>query len=282
MTPEQIEQLLEAIKKLSEAVQTLAARSEPDPFRDLKIFVLGLATALLAGWVSHWLTERREQGTRKLEEWERLKGWEEEDRKADLRGTDLTPPWLWLHQKLPHPLSTKLPRPRYLDLEEINLGADKQHDKGANLVRAKMALANLANANLENANLSFIHLEKACLEFANLRATLLRGAELQGADLRYAKLEEADLSDANLQDADLGYADLQGADLRRVNLQHANLAGASLQETYLMAIDLEGANLAGTSFRDAHIRGANLRKARWDDETVWPERFIPPENSVKT
>lgn len=279
MTPEQIERLLEIITKLNEAVQTLAARSEPDPYRDLKVFVLGLATALVAGWVSHWLTGRREQGERKLEEWERLKGWEEDGRKADLRGTDLTPPWLWLHQKLPRLLTVRLPLPRYLDLEEINLGADKQHEKGANLTRAKMPLVNLADANLEKANLSFTDLEKACLEFANLRAALLRGADLRGARLRYARLDGADLSDADLQRADLEYADLRGADLRRVNFQSAKLASASLEEAYLMAINLREANLAGTSFREAHLRGADLRKARWDNETVWPEGFIPPENS---
>jgi uncharacterized protein YjbI with pentapeptide repeats len=276
VTPDQIARLLEAIEGLNRAVQDLVATSRPDLYRDFKVFLLGLVTALVAGWVSHWLSERREEGQRRLEEWERLKDWDEDGRKSDLRGTDLTPPRRWLRLRLPDSLASWLPVPRYLDLEEVNLGADKQYETGANLNRARLDLVRLGDANLEKASLRFASFEKADLEFANLRSALLLGTNLRGANLQYASLEEADLTDADLQGAHLGHANLQGADLRRANLKRADLARASLEEAYLMAVELPEANLCGANLRDAYLRGANLLNARWDGETVWPDGFTPP------
>ena len=61
MTPEQIERLLKVL-------ETLAATSRSDPYRDLKVFFLGIMTAFVAGYFSHWLTVRRQEEKRKLEE----------------------------------------------------------------------------------------------------------------------------------------------------------------------------------------------------------------------
>jgi uncharacterized protein YjbI with pentapeptide repeats len=281
MTPEQIERLLEAVEQINEAIHGLVTQATPDPYRDLKVFVLGLITALVAGWLSHWLTHRREGITRKVEEWERLKDWDEEGRKTDLRGTDLTPPWLWLRRRLPGRLATWLPAPRYLDLEEVNLGADKQYEKGVNLTRAKLPLVDLTDANLERANLRASNLENASLRYANLEAALLMEAKVKGARLESARLQEADLTDADLQGADLRQVNLQGANLRRANLQRANLQGANLKEAYLVAVEFQAADLQAANLQGAYLRGGELDKARWNDDTAWPEGYTPPTETIK-
>jgi hypothetical protein len=49
-------------------------------------------------------------------------------------------------------------------------------------------------------------------------------------------------------------------------LRRANLSGAILRR----------ANLSG-----ADLSGANLRGARWDSDTIWPDGFTPPADSVQ-
>lgn len=271
MTPEQIERLLKALEKL-------AASSGSDPYRDLKVFFLGLMTAFVAGYFSHWLTVRREEGKRRLELWERLVDWDRDGRKDDLRVTNLSPPWLWRHLwgalwRLGLPIEWLPWRrgPRYLDLIGVNLGADEEHEQGAVLRWASLPWAQLFGANLSMADLMQANLEKADLTNANLK-----GAMLWRANLRKAHLFGADLRGVNLHDADLRGADMSNAKLQEADLRDANLQGAILWSANLQKANLEYANLQGTDLRDANLKGA-----KWDDETVWPEGFTPPEDTVK-
>ena len=53
---------------------------------------------------------------------------------------------------------------------------------------------------------------------------------------------------------------------------YANLIGA----------DLEGADLQGAYLYEANLEGANLERANlggviWDESTIWPEGFTPPD-----
>jgi hypothetical protein len=127
--------------------------------------------------------------------------------------------------------------------------------KGANLTSANLRGANLSNANLSNANLL-----RAWLSNANLTRAYLPKADLSGADL-YG----ADLYGADLYGADLTRANLRGADLTRANLRGANLTGANLS-----GADLDGANLTGVG-----LSNVSLRRAKADQDTLWPEGFDP-------
>ena len=92
-----------------------------------------------------------------------------------------------------------------------------------------------------------------------LHATLTN-ARMNGSDLCRARL-----IGANLQNADLSKADLMGANLCRANLSGANLSGARLIFSYLMGADLSGANLWE----------ADLKEAKYDQTTIWPDGFDP-------
>jgi uncharacterized protein YjbI with pentapeptide repeats len=86
----------------------------------------------------------------------------------------------------------------------------------------------------------------------------LRGANLRNACLRGAQLVSTDGNEAvSLEDADLRGAILRGD-------------GLGVSEETKKTADLRGANLT-----EAAVTDANLRGARYDAETSWPESFEP-------
>lgn len=88
------------------------------------------------------------------------------------------------------------------------------------------------------------------------------GADLRGQELMFANLQGADFRDAILVGVDLSGADLSGA-----NFTGANLTNANLSETVLFGTDFTGVRLTRTT----------LDFVLWDDSTIWPSGFTPPE-----
>ena len=84
---------------------------------------------------------------------------------------------------------------------------------------------------------------------------------------------------ANLAGADFTFwADLTGANLTGANLAGANLSFFTpLIGANLSFADLTGARLFKANLTEANLTGAILRGAFWDESTVWPEGFTPPE-----
>jgi hypothetical protein len=92
--------------------------------------------------------------------------------------------------------------------------------------------------------------------------------------------------------ADCQNVDLRGLDLYFANFQGANLAGAIMSGMDLTGIDftdadLTGANLTGatldyalffnTTLTNAELRGVSMESIVWDDTTIWPAGFVPPD-----
>ena len=102
--------------------------------------------------------------------------------------------------------------------------------------------------------------EKADFLLAKLLHATLTDARMSGADLGRARL-----IGANLSGADLSKADLMGANLCNANLSRANLSEARLIFSYLMGSNLSEANLNNT----------DLREAKYDQKTIWPDGFDP-------
>lgn len=101
-------------------------------------------------------------------------------------------------------------------------------------------------------------------------ATDFRMAKLLHATLTNARMSGADLSRARLIGANLSGADLSKADLIGANLCKANLSGANLSEARLVFSYLMGADLSG-----ANLHNADLKEAKYDQTTKWPEGFDP-------
>lgn len=88
------------------------------------------------------------------------------------------------------------------------------------------------------------------------------GADLRGRDLMFANLQGADFRNAILNGVDFSGADLSGA-----NFSGANLTNANLSETVLF----------GTDFTGARMNMTNVDFVLWDDSTIWPAGFTPPD-----
>ena len=144
---------------------------------------------------------------------EDCKNWEE--RRADLRGTDL-----------------------------CNADLSGAYLRGADLSRASLKDADLSRASLSRASLKDADLRDADLSDADLRGADLINAYLLHADLSRADLREANLLNANLSGAYLINADLSRADLREANLHNADLSGADLCNAKLRGANLRNADLS--------------------------------------
>ena len=89
-----------------------------------------------------------------------------------------------------------------------------------------------------------------------------RNVDLRGLDLYYANFQGADLTGANLSGMDL-----TGADFSDANLTRANLIGATLDYCYFFNANLTSAKLTRVS----------MNGIVWDDTTIWPTGFVPPD-----
>lgn len=108
-----------------------------------------------------------------------------------------------------------------------------------------------------------------------------RAPDLQVALDVVSTIDLAEDGHLQLYIADLRHATLYERNLRRVDLRRANLQSADLRGANLSGAHLEGANLVGAILLGADLTGAFLEKtitagAQWDDNTKWPEGFVPP------
>ena len=183
---------------------------------------------------------------------------------ADLHGADLQE--ADLHGANLHGADLHEADLHQADLHEADLHQADLH--GADLVETDLHEANLHQADLQEVSLNWADLNWADIRGADLQRANLIGVDLKQADLHqakltYATLNGANLSEATLSEADLSHADLNWADLRGANLSHANLSGA---------------NLGWANLSRADLTGVNLKEAKYNWETEWPEDFSPAEH----
>ena len=181
------------------------------------------------------------------------------------------------------------------DLREANLkGTDlrfadlcKTQLAGANLQDANLQSANLKNTNLQEVNLKGAHLEESFydhetkwpegFDYQNCGAIGPK-AQLKGFDLRFVWGSDCNISEANLEEVNLVDTNLSGSNLKKTNLRRAQLNKTNLREANLKGADLREAslvetNLIGAILLDANLSGTNLQKAKYNDDTKWPEDF---------
>lgn len=170
-------------------------------------------------------------------------------------------------------------------LREANLG--EANLRGADLRSVDLTQANLARATLISADLSQAELSQSSLMAANLSQARLVGANLSEANLYQSTLVKADLRGvnligANLRQANLSYAHLRGADLREADLRGADLRGADLRGLFIhfgipiqFVREYEFINNRITTLDKAAMAGVILWRARYNHQTIWPDRFHP-------
>lgn len=157
--------------------------------------------------------------------------------------------------------------------------------KAATLTRADLRRTDLREAALTNVDLSGAQLGDANLVRADLRGAdvssadftraTLHQAKFTAATIRMTKLNTADLTDATFDDTELRLSFLRGADLSGASLRGATVIATTFTDAVFFRTDLRGADLGRSA-----LSAADLSEITYDDATVWPRNFTPPEPSV--
>ncbi|HKB03429.1 MAG TPA: pentapeptide repeat-containing protein, partial [Gemmataceae bacterium] len=147
------------------------------------------------------------------------------------------------------------------DADRANIGS---------LRRLDLTGAPLAAAILEKQDLRGAQFDRAVLRRANINTCKLQGASFAGADLTKAYFGGSKAAEVSFEGATLTRCNMPHVSLRRANFRGADLTRAILFYSDLCGADFTGAILDGTEFG----------RTRFDDKTVFPPGFVPPEGLV--
>lgn len=145
-----------------------------------------------------------------------------------------------------------------LQKERAKLGKLRKHD---------FTNANLAGVGLGNQDLEGCKFDGATLQEAHFDSAKLKGASFTRADLRGAYLAGSKCSDASFEEAVLNQCNLRAANFLRCNFQKADLSGS----------DFSFSDLCGADFSTATLDGVEFSRTKFDDKTIFPPGFVPPE-----
>lgn len=139
-------------------------------------------------------------------------------------------------------------------------------------------------------------------EFNEWKATQNK-VDLSEIDFSYTTLNDVDFSDVDLNsssfaDSHLSLIKFNNADLTSVEFTRANIVESDFSETLLTGADYSYATIHYCNFTDADMAGGvfqesdlshsdfagayNLNACRFDEETIWPEPDMLPEDFDST
>lgn len=122
---------------------------------------------------------------------------------------------------------------------------------------------NFSYCSLSEVDFSGVDLNSSSFADAHLTLINFNGADLTSVDFTRAAVAECDFSEAVLTGADYSYACMNYC-----NFADADMAGGVFQES-----DLSNSDFAGSY---------NLNACRFDEETIWPEAIMLPEDFDST
>ena len=139
------------------------------------------------------------------------------------------------------------------------------HYRKTDLSATKLAAISLVQLNFQDSLFDQADLSQADLSEGQFKAASFKSAELEHASGTKIKAAQADFSDANMEYVDFIQGLFKDAKFNRAKLAQANL---------------NSCNLLGADFTDADLSQANLQFSSYDEETIFPEDFIPPDSMV--
>jgi uncharacterized protein YjbI with pentapeptide repeats len=113
------------------------------------------------------------------------------------------------------------------------------------------------------------------LSGANLDKLSMWGRELKGANFAQSSLVKAEFWNGKLP-----AAVFTGANLENARFENAVLDRANFRDANLSGADLSNSKLLGADFTGAKLKDANLHQAQFDESTVLPKGFSPPDDMV--
>ncbi|MCK5889370.1 MAG: pentapeptide repeat-containing protein [Methylococcales bacterium] len=140
-------------------------------------------------------------------------------------------------------------------------------------------------AHYRKIDLSAAKISEVSLIELNFQSSLFDGTDLSKAKLCRGQFKAASFKNAVMDHSDCSaikamQADFSGAKMEQVNLSKAILKEAKFNKAVLNNANLTHCNLLGTDFRHAKMKGANLQFSSYDNNTLFPDDFIPHPNMV--
>lgn len=112
----------------------------------------------------------------------------------------------------------------------------------------------------------------------------LNELDFSGVDLNSSSFADSHLSEINFKEADLSSIDFTRATVLESDFTDAVLTGADYSYATLNYCNFTDADMAGGVFQSSDLSNSdlstvyNLNACRFDDETVWPETDMLPED----
>lgn len=122
---------------------------------------------------------------------------------------------------------------------------------------------NFSYSNLSDVDFSGVDLNSSSFADSHLTSVNFNNADLTSVEFTRATIEECDFTEALLTGVDYSYAKVNYC-----NFTDADMAGGIFQES-----DLSNSDFAGSY---------NLNACRFDEETIWPEIDMLPEDFDST
>jgi uncharacterized protein YjbI with pentapeptide repeats len=151
-----------------------------------------------------------------------------------------------------------------------NAHSDQEVAAAGHFRRVDLSQAKLSRAKFEHVDFSSGSFEGASLVQSKFNHTKLVEANFHAADLTQATTWGCTCTSANLEEAKLTRASLRNSSWKKASFKNADLAKADLRYCDLCGADLTGATLDGTK----------LEGAQYDQDTRFPEGFVPPDDMI--
>lgn len=116
----------------------------------------------------------------------------------------------------------------------------------------------------------------------------LSGIDFSGVDLNSCSFADSHLTEINFNGADLTSADFTRATVLESDFSEALLTGADYSYAKINYCNFADADLAGGVFLESDLTNSdfvgayNMNACRFDEETVWPEIDMLPEDFDST
>ena len=143
--------------------------------------------------------------------------------------------------------------------ELIKTSPKKYNEWKATQEEVDLSETDFSYSNLTNIDFSNADLNSCSFADSHLTAVDFTNTDLTSVEFTRANVVESDFTEAMLTGADYSYATINYC-----NFTDADMAGGVFQES-----DLQNSDFAGSY---------NLNACRFDEETIWPEPIMLPED----
>lgn len=130
--------------------------------------------------------------------------------------------------------------------------------------------------------------EEVDLSEMDFSYSTLENVDFSGADLNASSFADSHLSLINFNNADLTAAEFTRATILESDFSEALLPGADYSYATVHYCNFTDADMAGSVFQESDLTNSdfagsyNLSACRFDEETIWPEAQMLPEDFDST